>query len=401
MKKTWLILSALMVVVLLTTMLGACKSETSVLKIGMTNPITGAAAEKGAPMAAGNLDCVEYINNELGGVNGYKLEILSLDNGYDASRAATIVKRFMDENCLMFTCASSGMMTAMMELANRDAFPGIAAFSSPNLTQPPQHIYGQTPDYGDDWVAFAKYYLDNIWKGPGKPKMALHVLNNSTGAGAKKAAEAKAAEMGIELVAIKEHTPTTTSEIASLNSIKDSNPDVLYIASTPAPTAVIIKNAKELGMFPDMDIACGHAGMTQALVDLAGADVVEGVYGVYPTVSWGDDVPGMEKMTEYVLKNHPEYQKNADYIVSWAQTLIVAEILRLALENHDIGELTPQIIEEYGIKRMNNFDVAGLHGPVTYLAGDNRLAKTVRIFKITNGVIKPISGWVEAPFVNY
>lgn len=410
MKKLKLIFAITLSTILIATLLGACNSgPTTVdpskapLKIGITNPYTGVAAEKGAPMAAGNLDAIEYINSELGGVDGHKLEVLSLDDGYDAAKAVTEVKRFIDEKYLMFDTASSAMMTAMMETANRASFPGIVAFSASNVTQPPQHIYGQTPDYGDDWAAFASYYLKNIWKGSGKPKMALELLNNSTGAAAKQAAQTKAAELGIDLVAIKEHAATTTSEISALTEIKAAKPDVLYISSTPAPTSVIIKNAKELNMYPGITIASGHAGMTSALVDLAGADIVEGVYGVYPTVLWGDNVPGMAKMTEYVQKKHPQYAKNADYIVSWAQMLINAEALKLALKsvNGDVSKLTPQIVEEQGIKKLKNYDVAGLHGPVTYVAGDNRLSKSVRVLQIQKGKLVPVTGWVDAPLIKY
>ena len=409
MKGERLLLASLALsVVLVGTLVGACTSapaagvEKPPLKIGMSTPSTGVAAEKGAPMGHANLDAIRYINEELGGIDGHKIEVLWLDNSYDAAKAATIIKRFIDEGCLFFTTASSGMMTAMMELANREAFPGFAAFSSPNLTQPPQHIYGQTPDYGDDWAAFAKYYLENIWKGPGKPRMALHLLNNSVGAGARKAAEALADELGIEIVAIEEHTPTTTSENESLTRIKALEPDVLYISSTPAPTAVIIKNAVELGMYPGTTIALGHAGMTKALVDLAGADVVEGVYGVYPTVNWGEDVPGMAKMTEYVRKYHPDDEGNSDYIISWAQSLIAAEILRLAVQNAGGAEkLTPQMVEELGFKKLKDYDVEGLHGPVSYTPGDNRLSKSVRVLQVQNGQLVPITGWIEAPFIDY
>ena len=78
-----------------------------------------------------------------------------LDNGYDAAKVATIVKNFMDEGCLMYSTSSSAMMAASMEIANRAGFPGLAAFASPILYRPPQHIYGQMPDYGDDWLVFA------------------------------------------------------------------------------------------------------------------------------------------------------------------------------------------------------------------------------------------------------
>ncbi len=405
-----LIISLALIIAIL-PLVSACgeSKEGKTLKVGITTPTTGKAAEKGAPMGHGNLDCFEYINEELGGVEGYQIEVVWRDNGYDAAKVVTIVKNFMDERCLMFTTSSSAMMTASMEIANRAGFPGMAAFSSPIIYRPPQHIYGQMPDYGDDFLVFAKYYMENIWKGPGKPKMAMHLLNNSTGYGARDAARAYAAGMGIEIIATEEHTSTTTSEIESLTRIKALNPDILYISSTPAPTAIIVKNAYELGMYPGITIGSGHAGFTSAFIDIAGADIAEGVYGVFPTVNWGDDVPAMAKMTEYIQKNHPDdyEKKNMDYITCWAQSLIVAEILRLAVTNAGYDVLAKgdadswKAIEEQGIQKLSNFDVGGLHGPVSYTPGDNRLSKSVRVFQVQNGDIVPLTDWIDAPVVKY
>jgi len=386
----------------------ACAPGEKTLKIGITTPSTGPAAEKGSPMGHGNLDAIEYINTELGGVAGYPVEVVWLDNAYDAAKVVTNVKKFMDDGCLMFATASSKMMTASMEIANRAEFPGLACFNAPILHRPPQHIYGQMPDYGDDWSAFATYYMENIWKGPGKPKMALHLLNNPTGYGALDAARASAERLGIELLLpAEEHTTTTTSEIDSLTRVKSLNPDVLYISSTPAPTAVIIKNAYELGLYPGIPIGLGHASITKALVDIAGADICEGVYGVFPTVNWGDDVPGMAKVVEYCQKLHPKDEGNMDYITSWAQSLIMAEILRVAVENvgYDVlakGDVESwRAIETYGIQRLKDYDVGGLHGPASYTPGDNRLSKSVRVFQIQSGEIIPVTDWVEAPVVKY
>jgi branched-chain amino acid transport system substrate-binding protein len=377
------------------------------LKIGITTPTTGPAAEKGVPMGHANLDAIKYINDDLGGVEGYKIDVVWLDNGYDASKVVTIVKRFMDEGCLMFSTSSSAMMTASMEIANRAGFAGMAAFSSPIIYRPPQHIYGQLPDYGDDFLAFMKYYMDKIWKGSGKPKVALHLLNNSTGYGARDAARAFADSLGIEIVATEEHSKTTTSEIESLTRVKTANPDLLYISSTPAPTALIVKNATELGMYPGITIGSGHAGFTKALVDIAGADVAEGVYGVFPTVSWGDDVSGMDVMTEYCQKLHPDDYGNMDYITSWAQSLILAEILRVAVKNAGYDALAAgdadswAAVENEGIKKMKNYEVEGLHGPVNYTEGDNRLSKSVRVFQVKNGEITALTDWIDAPVVAY
>jgi branched-chain amino acid transport system substrate-binding protein len=410
-KKIWAIVAVTSLALVLATMpliTSACTSSgEQTIKIGITTPSTGPAAEKGAPMGHANLDAIKYINEELGGINGHPIEVVWLDNGYDAAKVVTNVKRFMDEDCVLFGTASSKMMSAVMEIANRAGLPGIVAFNAPVLHRPPQHIYGQMPDYGDDWTAFTRYYMENIWKGPGKPRMALHLLNNTTGYGALDAAKAAADELGVELILpAEEHSTDTISEIESLTRIKQQHPDVFYISSTPAPTAVILKNAVEIGLYPGVTIGLGHAGITKALVDIAGADVVEGVYGVFPTVNWGDDVPGMAKMTEYCQKEHPDDYGNMDYITSWAQSLIMAEVLRVAEQNvgYDVlakgGEEAWQAIETQGIQKLN-YDVGGLHGPVVYTPGDNRLSKSVRIFQIQSGQIVPVTGWIDAPLVKY
>ena len=244
------------------------------LKVGFSICYTGVAASKGKPMGDAKLDVIKYINDELGGIYGRPIEVVWYDNQYDAAKAATIINKLMDDGALLFTTNSSKMMAASMEIANRAEFPGFAVFSSPVVTHPPKHIYAQMPDYGDDWAAFAKYYMDNIWQGEGKPKMALHLLNNPTGSGAENASRALADELGIEIVATEEHTATTVSEIESLTRIRALNPDVLFISSTPDPTAIIIKDAVDLGMYPDtgMTIGCAHASFTIKLVELAGAD---------------------------------------------------------------------------------------------------------------------------------
>jgi len=412
-KKSLMVIGVLCLALVVAVMpfAGACAPKAQpgqVLKIGMMNPSTGPAAEKGRPMMDGNNDVIKYINEKLGGVAGYPIEAQTLDSNYDATKANTIVKGFMDSGCLLFTTASSKEMSAAMGSANDAGFPGISCFSAPSLYRPPAHIYGQTPDYGDDAIAFANFYMQNIWKGTGKPKFALEMLNNPTGYGARDAFKAVADQLGIDVVSMDEHTATTTSEVDALTRIKGENPDVLYISSTPAPTAVIIKNAVDLGMYPgNMTIGLCHAGMTKALVDLAGADKVEGVYGAFPMVQWGENVRGMADMTSYCQMMHGTDFGNMDYITSWAQGLIVAKALELAVKNVGYDTLSKggaaawQAVETQGIQKLQNYDVGGLQGAVSYTPGDNRLTKFNRIYRIVSGQISQPSAWVEAPLIKY
>lgn len=386
----------------------AAPVEKKAMKVGFSIPLTGAAAEKGAPIGQGQLDAMKYINDELGGVNGNKIDVAWYDTNYDSQKATAIAKKLMEDGCMFFTVVASKDASASKEIANRAGFPGLVCFSSPSLTHPPKHIYAQLPDYGDDWAAFSRYYLKNIWKGEGKPKMALELLNNSTGYGVRDAARAAADQLGIEIVATEEHSATTISETDALNRIKSKNPDVLFISSTPAPTAIILKNASDLKMLSTMTVGCAHASFTKALIDAAGKDVCQGVYGVYPTVNWGDDVPGMAKMIEYCTKRHPEYVGNNDYLVGWASSLINAEIIKQALKTTSVDVLAKgdaaawQLAENTGLLNVKGYDVAGLHGPVDFSNPlDKRGSKSVKIFQINNGGMVSLTGWVDSPNIQY
>jgi branched-chain amino acid transport system substrate-binding protein len=374
-----------------------------VLKVGMILPATGDAAEKGKPGGDAVKDAMEYVNKELNGANGYQIQISWRDSQYKADVVATIVKDFMNEGDLMFTTMSSTEMTAALAIANRAAFPGLVTFAAPSNINPPAHIYAHSPDYGDDWVAFVDYYLKNVWKGDGKPKMALCVLNNTTGSSVKDVANAKAAEMGIDIVAIEEHPTTTISEMESLTRIKAKNPDVIYIASTVKPTSVILKNAKDLGLTPaSVTFGLGHAAISNSLVTLAGADVVEGVYGLLTTVKWDDNVPGIAKVSEYVKKNNPADYGNPEYLACWNTSLVVAEILRNAVNNVGYDALVKgdaaswKAIEESGIQKLNGYDVQGLQGPVQYTAGSNKLGTAVKMYIVKGGVLTAVGDWIQS-----
>ncbi len=398
------------IVAALPLMAAGCASpskEGKTLKIGMLTPATGPVADKGMAGRDGLLDAVKYINDELGGVRGYKIEALYRDSGYDATKVVNFVKEFMDQKAIMFTTHASTEMSYAQSIANDAGFPGLVTYASPVNYRPPAHIYGQAPDYGDDFGAFATYYMKNIWKGTGKPKMALLLLNNPTGKGAKDGAMATADKLGIELLPPEEHASTTISEMESLTRVKAAKPDVIFISSTPAPTAVIMKNMRDLKMYPGVTVGMAHASFTQAVITQAGADVVEGAYGVFPTATWNDDIPAVNKAKDYAQKYNPKDAGSADYLSTWTAVIIVAEILRNAIDNVGYEKLAKgdaeawKAVEQFGIQKLNGYNVEGLQGPVKYTPGDNRLDKLLKVYKITNGKITAITDWIEAPLIKY
>jgi branched-chain amino acid transport system substrate-binding protein len=115
----------------------------------------------------------------------------------------------------------------------------------------------------------------------------------------------------------------------------------------------------------------------------------------------------MAKMTEYCQKLHPKDYGNMDYVAAWAQSLVIAEILKKALDNVGYDKLAKgdakawEAIEKYGFQKLDSYNVGGLQSPVSYTAGDNRLGKSLRIFQVKSGKITAITSWQEAPLIKY
>ena len=112
---------------------GSPSTSSKELKVGIITPSTGKVSFKGIPGEHGFLDAVSYINDELGGVNGYKIKPLWFDSAYDSNNTATAVENLKDQGALMFVTMSSTEMDYAKAIANRAEFPGMATFTTPSI----------------------------------------------------------------------------------------------------------------------------------------------------------------------------------------------------------------------------------------------------------------------------
>src|SRR2546422_5906564 len=92
----WLVRSIL--VGLLVVRLGAAPPEAqNIIKIGNLVDLTGPTSDQGKDIAQGRTDAVQYFN-ERGGVNGKKLELVSVEYGFQPPRAVAAYKKFIEDD---------------------------------------------------------------------------------------------------------------------------------------------------------------------------------------------------------------------------------------------------------------------------------------------------------------
>jgi branched-chain amino acid transport system substrate-binding protein len=105
------------------------------IKVGNLKDLTGPTSAVGNPYAEGIKDATDYIN-EHGGINGKRIELLSVDYAYDKNKAITQYKKFVQEGVVAIQGWGTGDTEALTSFVAKDKIPYMSASYSAHLTDP-------------------------------------------------------------------------------------------------------------------------------------------------------------------------------------------------------------------------------------------------------------------------
>src|SRR5258708_39930771 len=112
-----------------------------VIKIGNLVDLTGPTSDQGKDIAQGRIDAVQYFN-ERGGVNGKKIELISVEYGFQPPRAVAAYKRFVeDDKVVMVLGYTTPDTPALRPYTPQDNIPYLSAAYAGHLTDPRQTPY--------------------------------------------------------------------------------------------------------------------------------------------------------------------------------------------------------------------------------------------------------------------
>jgi branched-chain amino acid transport system substrate-binding protein len=370
---------------------GAARAADDVITIGACQPITGRFAFAGVALNAAFQDFVAYAN-EKGLVKGKKLAYVFEDSGYDTDRAVACFKRLMAQhNPVIMYGESTGLGKAIApELTSRyKVLYGSTSFSS-ELADPRTHPYSfvSGPTYSDQFGILLEYIARN--KGAGKPKVAFFYSDTEFGKDPIAFGKARAAELGIELVAeivTKVGAVDVTSEVLQL---KKTQPDyVIFQGYVLAPIPEVVRAAKDFGL--KTKFMGTFWSMDKSIIDKLGKDA-DGYMGVNPFAYFYDEsAPGIVAMRAFNQKAHPEEKyRPSSYIQGWFTGMVFVEAINkvLAAKKPVTGDNLAAALGQ-----IKDWDTGGVTGKVTFV---NNKAGVGRVYKANadKGVFEPASDWI-------
>ncbi len=346
-----------------------------VIKVGHLADLTGATGEVGKPYAQGVQDYKDWVNAH-GGINGKKIEMQMFDYAYDKNKAINQYKKYKEEGVVAIQGWGSGDTEALSATTGTDKIPYISASYSAHLTDPKKAPYNFfcAADYSTALRAGLKYLKDN-WKEKRAPKVVFIYPNVPYGIAPIKGGKEYAKELGFEVLPDEIVDLKAIEAASQMLSIKNKGADFGWIGGTTNSAAVIMKDAKKLGL------------KTRFFVNIWGADestpklaagAEEGVLVMGGSPLYGDKVPGMKQLME-ITKNKPQV---THYIRGYVSMMVLTEALKRADKK---GKITGESVKA-ALETLKDFDTGGLTpAKITFTPTDHRPHMTVNILAFEKG----------------
>jgi len=305
-------------------------TDTSI-KLGQTMPYSGPAS---AYSAIGRAEIAYFkMLNDKGGINGRKVELLSMDDGYSPSKTVEQVRRLAegDEVLAMFSMLGTGPNIAAQKYLNAKKIPQLFPSSGASRWNDPQHFpwtTGSQPTYRTEGRIYAKWILAN------KPnaKIAVITPNEDPGrdylAGFKEGLGEHVNQIVSEAT-YETSDPTVDSQIVKF---KAAGADVVFNECTPKFAAQAIKKIAELGWKPQIILPAVSNSVGSVLVP-AGLDnsvgIVTGAFQKDPGDPRWENDSGMKAWREW-MKTYNSSADPADVFNVTGYTM--AQIMELVLQ---------------------------------------------------------------------
>jgi len=244
------------------------------ITVGALLSVTGPAAFLGAPEAR-TLEMLVADLNARGGVGGRPVKLVVKDTAGSPEKAVSFMKQLVDEEQVFAVIgpATSGETMAVKALAGESRTLLLSCAAAEGIVNPVAPWVFKTAQ--KDSHALVKIF--QALKKAGATRIGVLSSNTGFGKAGREAIAKMAAEQGVKIVADEVYDKAATDLTAEVTKVKAAGPQAVLNWSIEPAQAIVIKNARQLGL--TVPIFQSHGFANIQYVKAAGA-AAEGV--VFP-----------------------------------------------------------------------------------------------------------------------
>jgi ABC-type branched-subunit amino acid transport system substrate-binding protein len=307
---------------------GASDTE---IKLGQTMPYSGPASAYGA---IGKAEVAYFqMINEQGGINGRKINLISLDDAYSPPRAVEQVRKLVEEDQVLalFQNLGTPSNSAVHKYVNAKKVPHLFIATGATKWGDPANFpwtIGFQPSYQIEAQIYAKYILKN------KPtaKIALLYQNDDYGKDYVKGLKDGLGDKVGMIVAEASYEvsdPTVDSQIVTL---KSSGADTMFTIATPKFAAQSIRKVADIGWQP-LHFVNNVASSVGSVLTPAGLDkstgLITALYLKDPVDPQWEKDPGMMRWHAFMKKYMPDANvTDFNYVYGYGAAQLMVMVLK-------------------------------------------------------------------------
>lgn len=230
------------------TLAGAQGVTDSQIVLGQSVALSGPAQELGKEMQLGANLYFNYVNSR-GGVNGRKIVLKTLDDGYESVRAAENTKKLINDEKVfaLFGYVGTPTSQASLPIFTEAKVPFVGPFTGAELLRVPfnRNIFNVRASYFDETEAIVQHLT-----AMSVDKIAVFYQNDAYGMAGFTGTERALKRRNMEMVA-KGTVERNTVEVAkAVEEMKKVNPQAVVMISAYKSCAAFIKEMKRQGLNP-------------------------------------------------------------------------------------------------------------------------------------------------------
>lgn len=289
------------------------------IKIGTTQPLSGAAATAGEAFKAG-IEAAAQERNDGGGINGRMIDLIVLDDGFEAARSVANVRRLGDEEAVfaIVSPAGSANLPGSWEYIGEKGLPMFGPVLPPDPDL--QEVYLIGTGHSDQVRIIVDWLAEQ-----GVTSIGLLRQDNDLGAAFKAGLEEQMPKHGIELVAEETVEPNSTDVTNQVLKIRDADPGAVISGADNVQTALLLDQAHDLGWEPILVGNSSTAGPgAVGTVGAADPDAAEGFYGSAILAFTTEDTPEVQAYRAAMeAAGHGELADNAFGLQGYAHSVVL------------------------------------------------------------------------------
>jgi len=353
-------------VLCLTSLAPRLSAAKSPYVVGAVFAITGPAASLGQPERDTAMMIEEQINGA-GGINGHPLKMIIYDTAGEETKAVLAVKRLIERDKVLAIVGPTrtGSSLAVIDTIQQAQVPLVSCAAGIQIVSPIKKWVFKTAQ--SDVLAVMK--IIEYLRSHHITRVAIMSESNAFGESGKKEMATRLPPAGIRIVAEESYGDKDTDVTAQLVRIKTNNAQAIIGWGTSVGAAVVVKNARQLGI--KTPIILSHGVANETFLRLAGSaanGVILPAGKLLVASSLPKSDPQRAVLLQYASQFQAKFGRSADTFGGHARDAIHLVIGALRQAGSARGQIRNQIEQTrgfVGISGVFNFSPTEHNGLTT------------------------------------